>query len=128
MVEPSSFVSPSRRMLDRAGIGIAGLCALHCLATVAFVSGLSVGGHFLLDPMIHEVGLLVAIAVAAVAIGWGVLRHRRAEPLMVAALGLALMIGALAVGHGQAELLLTMTGVTLVGIGHLMNMVSARTD
>lgn len=115
-----------RQKLDQLGIGLAGLCALHCVATVMLVSGLGIGGHFLLAPEIHEVGLVLAVIVAALAIGWGVLRHRRLAPFAVALSGLLLMGAAILVGHGTQEAILTVLGVALVSVGHLLNLRSAR--
>ncbi len=119
-----------RRRLDHIGIGLAGLCAVHCLATLIIVSALglggAMGGHFLLDENIHRVGLLLALGVAGVAIGWGLLRHRRPMPFVVAMIGLALMGWALLIPHGTNELLLTMVGVGLVSFAHLLNIRAAR--
>lgn len=115
-----------RRRLDHFGIGLAGLCALHCVATVLLVSGLGIGGHFLLSPDIHRIGLVLALIVAAVAIGWGALKHRRAAPFVVAMMGLSFMGGALAVEHGTQEAVLTIIGVVLVSLGHLLNLRRAR--
>lgn len=121
-----SLLSPAsqrlRKRLDQFGIGLAGLCALHCAASILIVSGLGIGGHFLLAPEIHEVGLVLAVIAAAVAIGWGVWRHRRPAPAFIAVVGLSFMGGALAVGHGSDEAVLTIIGVTLVSLGHLMNL------
>ena len=115
-----------RRRLDQIGIGLAGMCALHCLVTVLVVSALGLGGHFLADPLIHRVGLALALFVAAVAIGWGALKHRRRAPFVTAMMGLTFMGGALAVPHGPNEFLLTLIGVSLVAAGHLLNMRPAR--
>ncbi|MGY6550719.1 MAG: MerC domain-containing protein [Erythrobacter sp.] len=115
-----------RRRLDHAGIALAGLCAVHCLATLLIVSALGLGSHFLMAESIHRTGLLLAVIVAAVAIGWGFVRHRRIAPLGIAALGIAFMAGALVVEHGAGELLLTLAGVLLVSLGHFLNLRSAR--
>ena len=118
-----AFLIPSlRRKLDRAGIVLSGLCAAHCLATVLIVSGLGVGGHFLADPMWHRAGLVVALIIAAVAIGWGALQHRRPLSFVVAMTGLTFMGGALAVPHGFHEAVLTIIGVALVSLGHILNL------
>lgn len=126
----TSFLDPAsrglRRRFDQLGIGLAGLCALHCTASVLIVSGLGIGGHFLLAPEIHEVGLVLAVIAAAVAIGWGVWRHRQPAPAFIAVAGLSFMAGALAVGHGSDEAVLTIIGVALVSLGHLMNLRGIR--
>ena len=123
---PSTSRPSLRRRLDHVGIGLAGLCALHCLVTLVVISALGLGGHFLLDENIHRIGLLLALVVGTVAIGWGLLRHRRMLPFGVAITGLALMTAALVVPHGANELLLTLVGVTLVSLGHLLNLRAAH--
>ncbi len=124
---PSASRTALRRRLDQIGIGLAGLCAVHCLATLVVISALGLGGHFFLfDPAIHRVGLALALAVAAVAIGWGLMRHGRVLPFAIALGGLALMAAALLVPHGANEFLLTLAGVALVSLGHLLNLRAAR--
>jgi len=116
-----------RRRLDQIGIGLAGLCAVHCLATLVVISALGLGGRFFLfNENIHRVGLALAIAVAAVAIGWGLLRHGRVVPFAIALAGLALMAAALMIPHGANEFLLTLAGVALVSLGHLLNLRTAH--
>jgi len=115
-----------RRRLDQIGIGLAGLCALHCLLTLVVVSALGVGGHFLLDENIHRVGLVLALAVAALAIGRGMLRSGRRLPFAVALAGLGLMGVALLVPHGTDEFLLTLVGVAIVSAAHWLNMRAAH--
>ncbi|QYJ07340.1 MerC domain-containing protein [Qipengyuania flava] len=114
--------SPIRRRLDRAGIVLSGACALHCVLSILLVSGFGIGGEFLLAPEFHRVGLVIATLIAAVAIGWGALRHRVAAPFVVAMTGLTFMGGALAVPHGTKEAVLTIIGVALVTLGHVLNL------
>ena len=122
-METSAAIRPSFwRRFDQAGIGLAGLCALHCLLAVGLVSLLGIGGQFLTDPIIHRVGMLLALVVAAVAIGWGAVRHRRRWPIVTATLGLGFMAAALVVPHGLQEFVLTLIGVGLVTLAHLMNL------
>lgn len=110
-----------RGRLDRAGVLLSCLCAVHCVLGLVIVAGLGLGGGLLLDPAIHRVGLLFATVIAGVAIGVGALRHRRAAPFVVAMTGLTFMGGGLAVEHGVEEAMLTIIGVTLVALGHLLN-------
>lgn len=123
---PPASRTPLRRRLDQIGIGLAGLCAVHCLATLVVISALGLGGHFfLLNENIHRIGLALALAVAAVAIGWGLMRHGRVLPFAIAVGGLVLMAVALLVPHGVDEFLLTLVGVGLVSVGHLLNLRAA---
>jgi hypothetical protein len=91
------------------------------------ISALGVGGHFFLfDENIHRVGLALALVVAGAAIGWGLMRHGRVLPFIIALGGLALMALALLVPHGANELLLTLAGVGLVSVGHILNLRAAH--
>jgi len=118
----SNPLSSIRARLDRAGVVLSGLCLLHCLASIVVVSALGIGGEFLLAPAFHRVGLAIALVIAAVAIGWGALTHRRAAPFVTAMTGLSFMGGALAMPHGTGEVVLTVIGVSLVSIGHFLNL------
>ncbi|MET0252346.1 MAG: MerC domain-containing protein [Novosphingobium sp.] len=111
-----------RSGFDRVGLVLSGVCAVHCLATLAVVAVFGLGGSLLLDPAIHRYGLAIAIVVAAGAIGLGVARHRRPEPLAFGAAGIALMALALATGHGPQEAVLTIAGVALLALGHWRNL------
>jgi hypothetical protein len=64
--------------------------------------------------------------VAVVAIGWGLLRHGRLLPFAIALGGVGLMAGALIVPHGAQEFVLTLAGVALVSLGHLLNLRAAH--
>lgn len=122
---PSASRPSLRRRLDQLGIGLAGLCVVHCLATLLLVSALGLGGHFLLDENIHRIGLVLALIVAALAIGRGMLASGRRTPFLVALAGLALMGVALLVPHGTNEFLLTLSGVAIVAGAHWMNLRSS---
>ena len=60
-----------RGRLDRIGLALSCLCAVHCVLGIVIVAGLGLGGAFLLDPAIHRVGWLLAtiIGVSLVALG-----------------------------------------------------------
>jgi CHASE2 domain-containing sensor protein len=122
---PASRIS-LRRRLDQVGIALAGLCAVHCLLTLVVISALGLGGHFLLDENIHRIGLIVALGVATLAIGWGTMRHGRLLPFAIALVGLALMGVALLVPHGTNEFLLTLAGVAIVSVAHWLNLRAAH--
>lgn len=111
-----------RARLDRAGIFLSGLCLIHCLASIAVISALGIGGQWFLSPSIHRWGLAIACVIAGVAIGWGAIRHRRRTPFVIAMTGLTFMGGALAAPHGVEEAVLTIIGVALVSVGHILNL------
>ena len=95
---------------------------MHCLAGVLLVAGLGLGGEYLMAPVIHRVGLVLAIAVGAATLVLGVVRHGDPLPLQVGAAGIAFMSVALFVGHGLPEAVLTVLGVALLGWAHLRNL------
>lgn len=115
-----------RTRIDRAGLALSGLCAAHCVLSIFIVSALGIGGEILLAPEIHRVGLALALIIAAAAIGWGALQHRQTIPSIVAVTGLLTMGSALVVPHGPKEVVLTVLGVALVSIGHILNLRAAR--
>lgn len=110
-----------RDRLDRAGIILSGLCAVHCILGVVLVGVLGLGGEALLSPAIHRVGLALALAVGLLSLGLGMRRHGRIAPLIIGGAGLMLMGGALLVGHGTPEAVLTIMGVSLVALAHIRN-------
>lgn len=107
--------------LDRLAIGLSGLCLLHCIGTLLFVATMASAGSILLAPEFHEIGLALALAIGTVALGHGILVHRRPLPLAIGAVGLALMATALTLDHGAGEALCTIVGVVLVAAGHHLN-------
>ena len=107
--------------IDRAGMWLSAACAVHCLSSAVLVAALSsVGGAFL-DPRIHEYGLMLAIALGAVALGYGFFRHGRVVPSMIGAAGLATMAIGLMLPHGGWETVATLVGVGILAFGHHRN-------
>jgi len=111
-----------RDRLDRMGILVSGLCAVHCVLGLVLVTLLGLGGGALLAPEIHETGLVLAVIIGTVTLGFGLLRHGRAGPLAIGACGIALMGAAIVTGHGVSEALLTIAGVALVAFAHIRNL------
>jgi hypothetical protein len=111
--------------LDRIAIGLSGLCMVHCLATAVVIGLLASASGLLGAAWIHEVGLVVAMALGAVALGRGVLIHGFLMPWAVGWLGLGVMAGALTMGHGGNEALYTIVGVSLLALGHQLNRIAA---
>ena len=110
-----------RNRLDRVGLTLSVLCAVHCVGTLVLVAGLGIGGSVLLNPAIHRAGLVLAMLVVGVAIGAGALRHRRPAPFVIAIMGLTFMGAAMAAPRESEEAVLTIIGVSLVAIAHVLN-------
>jgi hypothetical protein len=111
-----------RGRLDRFGVVLSGLCAIHCLLGLLLVTALGLGAGALLHPAVHKVGLALAVVVGALTIGLGALRHGRTGPLAAGVLWLCLMSAGVGVGHGWHEAVLTIAGVALVALAHIANL------
>ncbi len=112
---------PARARLDRLAIGLSGLCVAHCVVSslvLAFVA--SAGGVFL-HPLIHEVGLVLAIALGALGLGQGVRTHGALLPLGIGIIGLGVMAFALTQPHNGREALFTIIGALVLALGHVLN-------
>lgn len=111
--------------IDRLAMALSGLCLVHCLATAVILAALSSIGGLLGAPIVHEVGLSLAMMLGAIALGRGVLEHGFMMPIAVGALGLGVMAGALTLPHDGNEALYTMVGVGIVALGHRLNFMAA---
>ncbi len=111
-----------RDRLDGFGVVLSGLCAVHCLLGLVLVAALGLGGGLVLDPLIHETGLALAIAVGVLTLGLSAWRHGRVGPALIGSGGIMLMALALAFGHGPWEAVLTICGVALVATAHIRNL------
>jgi hypothetical protein len=107
--------------LDRIGIALSGLCLVHCLGSAIVFAMVASAGGILLNPAIHEVGLLLAIGFGIVALGRGVVEHGFMMPAAVGGLGLGVMAGALSIPHDGAEVIYTVLGVAILALGHDLN-------
>ena len=111
--------------LDRMAITLSGLCVVHCLATAVLLGLLSAAGGMLGAPIIHEVGLSLAMMLGALALGRGVYNHGFMMPSAVGGLGLGVMAGALTMPHDGGEALYTVLGVSVLALGHQLNRIAA---
>jgi MerC mercury resistance protein len=106
---------------DNFGMGLAGLCLVHCLATSILLVVLSSVGGWLVSPVIHEVGLIFAIVFGALALLQGVLAHGFMLPAAIGGLGIGTMAGAASLPHGGNEIIFTIVGVAILALGHSLN-------
>jgi hypothetical protein len=123
----ASLAHPVRNQrLDQFAIGLSGLCLLHCIGTTVLVAVLASAGGILGSPVVHEVGLTVAMLIGAVSLGRGIVEHQFMLPSTIGALGLGVMAGALARPDGSAEAIYTVLGVMLLALGHRLNGIAAE--
>ena len=107
--------------IDRMGIALSGLCVVHCVASAVWVAVLASAGGVLLDPMVHEVGLMLALCLGIFGLGRGVVEHGFMMPAAIGSLGLGMMAGALSLGHESGGTLYAVAGVLILALGHDLN-------
>lgn len=107
--------------LDRLAIALSGMCVVHCLGTAVLLGLLASAGGIFSNPLFHEVGLVLAILLGALALGHGALVHGSMMPAAVGSLGLGMMSGALTLDHGWQESAYTLAGVAILALGHDLN-------
>jgi len=107
--------------IDRMGIALSGLCVVHCVASAVWVAFLASAGGVLLDPMVHEVGLVLALLLGIVGLGRGVVAHGFMMPAAIGSLGLGMMAGSLTLSHGTGEMTYSVLGVLILALGHDLN-------
>lgn len=116
---------PTHR-LDRIAMSLSGLCLVHCVATAVLLGLLASAGGFLGSPIIHEVGLTLAMIIGSFALGRGILEHGFIMPSAVGALGIGVMAGALSLPHGGNEPIYTVVGVMILALGHRLNVMASE--
>lgn len=111
----------STRRLDRLGMGLSGFCLVHCVVTTVLVATLASAGGLLGSPIIHEVGLWIAMVIGAYTLGRGIFEHGYMLPSAVGGFGLGIMTGAAELPHDGSEVFYTMLGVGILALGHRLN-------
>lgn len=110
------------RLVDQIGIGLSGICLVHCLSSTILLALFAAAGSTLLSsPSIHEAGLLLALPLGIFALGRGVLVHGYMLPVFVGSLGLGVLAGSLTLPHGNSEVFYTIIGVSILALGHDLN-------
>jgi len=121
----SPFAIPTSR-LDRLAMGLSGLCLVHCLATAVLLALVASAGGLLGSPLIHEVGLTLAMILGSFSLARGVVEHGFILPSAVGALGLGVMAGALTMPHNGLEAAFTVGGVMILALGHRLNLIASE--
>jgi hypothetical protein len=112
--------------LDRVAMGLSGLCLVHCIATAILLGLLATAGGILGQPIIHEVGLSLAMIIGAIALGRGVRAHGFVLPAAVGVTGLSIMGYALTLQETGLEPVFTVAGVMILALGHRLNVMAAE--
>jgi hypothetical protein len=112
--------------LDRIAMALSGLCAVHCVATAVLLGLVASAGGLLGKPIIHEVGLAMAMILGAIALGRGIREHGFLLPCMVGFSGLAIMGFAMTLHESGFEPAITILGVSVLALGHRLNMMAKQ--
>ncbi len=107
--------------IDRIAMTLSGLCVAHCFATAVILGLLASAGGIFESPIFHEAGLVLAIVLGAIALGHGAMVHQFMMPAAIGSLGLGIMAGALTMDHGLQESVYTLVGVGILALGHDLN-------
>ncbi len=108
-------------IIDRLAIGVSGFCLVHCIASAVLITMLASAGGVLLDPIFHEVGMMIALVLGIIGLGRGMLDHGFMLPAAIGSLGLGTMAGALTLDHGGVTTLYSVAGVLILALGHDLN-------
>lgn len=114
----------STSRLDRIAVTLSGLCAVHCVATAVLLALVASAGGLLGKPVIHEVGLTLAMILGGIALGRGIREHGFVLPSLVGATGLATMGYAMTLHETGYEPVFTIVGVSVLALGHRLNMMA----
>lgn len=98
-------------------------CMIHCLGLPLLLAALPALADRI-DPgeRFHVIVLALAVPTSALALVGGWRRHRAFVPLMVGAIGLALMAGGIAFARAEmVETAVTVTGSLLLAGAHIAN-------
>lgn len=116
--------------LDKTGIWLAIVCALHCLLVPVLLPTLSlVGLSFLGAESLERMVLTASAIIGAIAIGIGTRHHRSALPLLALAAGVVLYFNKHHIGHQFGhywEIPVVLTGAVLLIVAHLLNLYLCR--
>ena len=119
-----TFVSRFNRRLDAVGIGLSGLCVVHCLAMpVLLASGLLMipDGGTPFDPT-HLILFTLAGPVSLFALWRGYRHHRALLPLVLGSVGVALLsVGLLQSDSAGLARPLTLSGASVLAAMHWYN-------
>ena len=121
---PQLAIPTSR--IDRIAMGLSGLCLVHCVATAVLLGLVSAAGGFLGAPIIHEIGLTLAMILGSISLIRGIFEHGYMLPSAIGGGGLGVMAGALSQPHDGTEAIYTVLGVLILALGHRLNVIAAE--
>lgn len=116
---------------DKTAVGLSFVCAIHCLAMPILVTVLpALSGLPFADESFHFWMILAVIPISVYALSLGCKKHKRYRFLIIGFVGLTFMGSAVILGHDylgeMGEKTLTVIGVVIVAIGHMLNFRSCQ--
>ena len=114
-----------QRIIDKIGITISGVCALHCLfAPITLllipIFGLSVTNEHLL----HEIFLTLILPTALIAITMGCRRHKDYNVALLAAIGILILFYAVVEHDTLGDIMVrivSLAGSSVIIFSHIRN-------
>lgn len=108
--------------LDKAGIIVAVLCALHCLLVPVVLPTLALMGlSFLGFELFERIILSISLLIGGIAIVLGIRHHQSPWPLVLLTCGGVLYFNKDFFGHGWEPLMIVF-GASLLVIAHTLNL------
>jgi|SRR5690554_2553555 len=108
--------------LDKAGIIVAVLCALHCLLVPVVLPTLALMGlSFLGFELFERIILSISLLIGGIAIVLGIRHHQSPWPLVLLTSGGVLYFNKDFFGHGWEPLMIVF-GASLLVIAHTLNL------
>jgi hypothetical protein len=107
-------------------MSLSALCAVHCVATAILLGLVASAGGILGKPIVHEVGLSLAMILGAIALGRGIREHGLLLPSAVGVLGIAAMGFAMTLHESGYEPVVTIVGVAVLALAHSLNIRAKR--
>jgi hypothetical protein len=123
MIEADSHQHGQREWLDRIGIVLSVVCAVHCALTPILVAV----APFLFTSEFEFRTKAVLLSLAAVALGWGYVTHRSYKPLFWLGAALAAFGVGEWLGHGEwFEVVATVMASIALIMAHVSNARACR--
>lgn len=119
-------MTKSQLLFDKIAVSLSFLCALHCLVLPFVLVVLpSIAALNLHGEEFHLWMVLAVIPISIYALTLGCKQHKRNHLFAIGAIGLALLLAAVFLGHAllgeYGEKILTLLGASLIAFGHIKN-------
>lgn len=113
---------------DRAGIGMAGACALHCLIAPWLAAVLPLFGAAVASERTETAFLGASLVVSATTLAGGARTHQQWRAIVVFLCGAGLLVANRATGLIEQPLgdSIVLCGACLIAAGHVLNMRCCR--